>query len=281
MEKLVSICIPTYNGGKYLQEALNSVKSQAYKNVEVIISDDNSKDETLAICQKFKEESDFPVYIYHHIPDGIGSNWNYCVEKSNGEYIKFLFQDDILFPNCLSEMVDILVKKTQIAMVVSKRKLIYTENYLTDELKTWIDMYGDLQRSLNLVFDKMGICIINNRIFKRDVFFSNPLNKIGEPVTVLLRRNVFDKTGFFNTELKQILDFEYWYRVLKTESIAIMNYPLVGFRLHEEQATAKNNNVNVNEFSNYKAFVEKELFSLLNFKMRMKIIIRKIKDKIL
>jgi glycosyltransferase involved in cell wall biosynthesis len=90
MNSLVSICIPTYNGKKYLNEALESVKSQVYKNIEVIISDDNSTDSTLEICNKFKHEVDFPVYIYSHKPSGIGANWNYIIEKANGDFIKFL-----------------------------------------------------------------------------------------------------------------------------------------------------------------------------------------------
>jgi glycosyltransferase involved in cell wall biosynthesis len=92
---LISICIPTYNGENYILEALNSIKNQSYKNIEVIISDDNSNDKTLEICEKFKSEVDFPVYIYNHLPNGIGSNWNNCILKSKGDYIQFLFQDDL------------------------------------------------------------------------------------------------------------------------------------------------------------------------------------------
>ena len=84
---LISICIPTYNGENYILEALNSIKNQSYKNIEVIISDDNSNDKTLQICEKFKSEVDFPVYIYNHLPNGIGSNWNNCILKSKGDYI--------------------------------------------------------------------------------------------------------------------------------------------------------------------------------------------------
>ena len=63
MNLLVSICIPTYNGAQYLQEALNSVKEQTYGPIEVIVSDDASKDNTLAIVEQFKQSVSFPIYI--------------------------------------------------------------------------------------------------------------------------------------------------------------------------------------------------------------------------
>ncbi|MCG2794067.1 MAG: glycosyltransferase [Weeksellaceae bacterium] len=66
---LISVCIPTYNGAKYLQVVLDSVKAQTYKNIEVIISDDDSQDQTLDIYREFQSEVDFPVYIYYHDPN--------------------------------------------------------------------------------------------------------------------------------------------------------------------------------------------------------------------
>ena len=87
---LVSVCIPTYNGAPFLQEALDSVSQQTYRNIEVIISDDASNDKTLEIIQDFKAKASFPVSIYHHEPKGIGANWNNCIRKANGKFIKFL-----------------------------------------------------------------------------------------------------------------------------------------------------------------------------------------------
>src|SRR5690606_1321216 len=113
----------TYNGQKCLQEALDSVKNQTYKNIEVIISDDASKDSTMAICEHFKEKAKFPAHIYSHQPGGIGANWDHCIQRANGEFIKFLFQDDILEPNCVEEFVK-LQHQTGENVFYCKRKLI-------------------------------------------------------------------------------------------------------------------------------------------------------------
>ena len=100
---LVSICIPTYNGEAYLQEALDSIQNQDYQNLEVVISDDNSSDNTVSIIQKFKNEVDFSVTIISHTPKGIGANWNNCIKHAAGTYIKFLFQDENAMPDSIMD----------------------------------------------------------------------------------------------------------------------------------------------------------------------------------
>ena len=105
MEKpLVSVCIPTYNGSEYIVEALESVLNQTYKNIEIIVSDDKSSDKTLDLVRQCAKTSKFPIVIYTNEFRGIGNNWNNSIKKANGKYIKFLFQDDILLPNCIDLM---------------------------------------------------------------------------------------------------------------------------------------------------------------------------------
>ena len=274
-DTLISICIPTYNGEKYLQEALNSVKTQTYRNFEVIISDDNSQDCTLDICNLFKKEVDFPVYIYNHTPTGIGANWNNCVEKANGDYIKFLFQDDILLSNCLQEMMEVFKQNEKIALVASQRDFIYDRNYSNEKLQTWIHTFGDLQKTLNLSFVN-NLCIIDKHIFKHEQFFWSPHNKIGEPTTVMFKKELFKKIGNFNTELKQMLDYEYWYRVLKKYPIAIINKPLVKFRLHAAQTTVINEQNKVDEYDYHWWFAENKLMTKKEwFKRKIKFIFKR------
>ena len=87
-QPLISICIPTYNGESFLEEALDSIVNQTYRNIEVVFSDDASADNTLGIIDKFKSQSNLPIYVFNHLPKGIASNWNHTLEKANGKYIK-------------------------------------------------------------------------------------------------------------------------------------------------------------------------------------------------
>jgi glycosyltransferase involved in cell wall biosynthesis len=244
LRPLVSICIPTYNGAKFLLEALNSVKRQTYKNIEVIFSDDASYDQTLILVSRFKKEVNFPVRIYNHRPSVIGANWNNCVKKAKGDYIKFLFQDDVLQPDCIKKMVDVAETGENVGMVYSMRQIISENN--TKKHKLWIQKYGELHKHWFNITPFTGI--INGKEYLKDKnLLCPPLNKIGEPTAVLLHKNVFKKVGYFYVQLQQALDLEYWYRMMPNFNIGFVNEKLVTFRLHSMQATESNNLKGIND----------------------------------
>lgn len=261
----ISICIPTYNGADYLQEALDSISIQSFRDFEVIISDDASSDNTLKMVQAFKEHSRFPVYIFHHTPHGIGANWNNCLKHIKGKYIKFLFQDDVMEKECLHKMVKVMETNTNIGLVASKRSFIIEDNVNNNVTKEWFDKYGDLQKGYS---PSDGVFILTKDIFKSEIFMTDPKNKIGEPSTVLFRKSILDEVGYFNEELKQILDYEYWYRILKKHPIAIINEPLIKFRLHQNQVTNVNRNQDINDYKLYEQILYKHYFKLLHPKIR-------------
>lgn len=241
---LVSICIPTYNGEKYLQEALDSVKAQTYKNIEVIISDDNSIDKTIEICTQFQREVDFPVHIFSHTPDGIGANWNNSIEKANGNYIKLLFQDDVLKDNCIETMLSIL-KKNNLEVVVCKREIIDEDSRIV-EGGEWFNKYKDLQALLKIPEQELFILSRKNLVNYDYQTYSSE-NIVGEPCVSLFSKKMFKKTGTFDTELKQALDYVYWLKVLSNFDIGITKKKLVQFRYHDQQTSAQNSANSVNE----------------------------------
>ena len=240
---LVSICIPTYNGARYLQEALDSVKVQTYKNIEVIISDDNSSDDTMDICQKFQKEVGFPVSIFQHTPSGIGANWNHCIHKANGDYIKFLFQDDLLKPECVEDMLRYCIEKGLYA-VVCKREIVFSQNFSGS--KEWFCKYGDLQKGINLEFEAFY------RFKKSDLYRLGNRNEmsynfLGEPVAALFKRELFGKIGQYSTRLKQVLDLDYYLKILLHYDIGIISKKLIYFRVHGGQTSAINAGSKVDE----------------------------------
>lgn len=266
---LISVCIPTYNGEKYLQETLESIQLQTYSNVELIISDDSSIDKTLDIIKKFKVISKYPVFLYHHNPTGIGSNWNNCIKKANGELIKFLFQDDVMEYNCLERMVSVYNKNPQAGLIASKRSFIVEKNVIGETTNNWIEKYRDLQ--IGLQHQNADILILDKAVFKRSDFRKSPLNKIGEPSVVLFRKDIVNQIGYFRTDLKQILDYEYWYRILKRNTIVIINEQLVRFRIHEDQATNVNREKAINDYSLYDKILYKEYFNLLSEENKLRL----------
>ncbi|RMB57433.1 glycosyltransferase [Dokdonia sinensis] len=258
MDPLVSICIPTYNGALYLEEALTSVKNQTYKNIEVVISDDQSSDCTMEILERFRESVSFPVYIYSHEPLGIGANWNNTVEKANGKYIKFLFQDDVLRSDCTEKMVRLALSDTNIAMVYCKRHFIYDTANPRDV--DWVEKYKSLHTHWHNIRIEPNQVYKGRELLKNKNLLGVPVNKIGEPPATLLKRDIMLRTGPFNTELKQALDIEYWYRLMNYGDIAFIDETLISFRVHEEQASAVNLRNAVNDIFDLEKSLGKHIF---------------------
>ncbi|OAZ05415.1 glycosyltransferase [Flavobacterium succinicans] len=265
---LVSICIPTYNGGKFIKEALQSAVEQTYKNIEIIISDDNSNDETLIIIKDVLKDCTVPFYIYNHEPKGIGENWNHCVKKSKGTYIKFLFQDDVLAIDCVEKMINLIESDPKIGMVYCKRNIIYDANN-RDHI-SWINNYAILHKSWFEFEVEEGITK-GTTYLKNINLMKNPLNKIGEPTAVLIKKECFEKIGYFNIKLKQSLDFEYWYRLMKFYDIGFVNEKLIFFRLHPDQATFANRKSNLNEMESLRESLYRTIFWQLHPERRWKL----------
>ncbi len=266
---LVSICIPTYNGEKFLLEALESIRFQTYKNIEVVISDDASIDSTLDIVESFSKQTDIPIQVHNHKPQGIGENWNNCVRNANGKYIKFLFQDDVLKSECIEKMVFLAEKNKKIGLVYCKRSVLCDEN---NELhQQWINRYGILHES----WHNMNIAnedIRSGKDYLKDLnLFMFPKNKIGEPTAVLLRKDCFKKAGYFNTDLKQTLDIEYWLRVMKYFKIGFIDEELISFRLHNEQASVINKKEIIPDYDILSRMYYRNLFWYLNPKYQWKL----------
>ena len=268
---LVSVCIPTYNGEKYLREALDSVKHQTYQNIEVIISDDDSKDATLSICEEFQKEVNFPVFIYKHKSQGIGANWNHCIQKANGEYIKFLFQDDVLEKECIEKQI-IVLQQFGLKAICSKRTII-DDNSIIVEKGKWFSKYGDLQHNIN--FGNKSLYIYQKKDIKNLPYLV--YNQFGEPDTFLYTKELFKELGFFNERYNQILDLEYTYRILKRYPIGLMKDKLLSFRVHTGQASAQTANVQLDEHRELVVMIQKNFFSYLSFKERKNFLLKKYK----
>jgi hypothetical protein len=148
-------------------------------------------------------------------------------------------------------------------LVASKRDFIIDKGFLNNETKVWIDNYGDLQNTLKLNF-KNGQACVDTTLFSSPEFFKSPLNKIGEPTVVLFRKSIVKELGYFDESLKQVLDYEYWYRILKHKKIVILDNKLVSFRLHAKQATNVNRTQEIPDYDLYEKILYKEYLKLLS-----------------
>src|ERR1700730_12399385 len=126
MNPKVSVCIPTYNGASYLSECLDSVMRQTFGSIEVLVVDDGSSDDSVSIAQGYaKADKRFRV-VENKAHLGLVENWNHCVGLANGEWIKFVFQDDRIEPACILRMVE--ASKPGVDLVVVCRILDFEQD---------------------------------------------------------------------------------------------------------------------------------------------------------
>jgi predicted O-linked N-acetylglucosamine transferase (SPINDLY family)/glycosyltransferase involved in cell wall biosynthesis len=234
---LVSVCIPTYNGEKYLAECLESVLSQTYPHLEIIISDDGSTDKTIAIAQSFQSKFSGNFQIFSHCQYGLAVNWNYSISQTQGKYIKFIFQDDILENRCIEDLVNLAEQDEKIGLVFSRREILVSPEAQSNQYCQEISVYAqDIDKHwLNLKSIQEG-----KELLAVPYLLNHPINKIGEPSTVLIRKSVFQNVGIFDPELHQLLDLELWFRIMSQYKIGFVNKSLSHFRIHPEQLSIAN-----------------------------------------
>ena len=227
---LVSVCIPTYNAEDFIAESIESALAQTYRSIEIIISDDRSSDRTIEIIKSLQQETSIPIGLFVHDRYGIGGNWNFCINQAEGKYIKFLFQDDLLKPDCIAKLVELAEQDDEIGLVFSRRNVILSDRTEFDPLymditSQWSDLKS-VQSGRSLLADPKLLV--------------PPLNKIGEPSNVLLRKQVFDTVGLFDRSLVQVIDLDMWWRVMAAYKVGFVDESLADFRVHAKQQSHRN-----------------------------------------
>ena len=230
MKSKVSICIPTYNGEKYIKETLNSVINQTYTNYEVIIVDDCSKDNTINIIEnEYKEygfkiiKNEYKEYGFKIIKNkenkGMINNWNRCFEYAKGDYILFLFQDDILEKNCIEEKVNMLDNSDAV--------FVYSATSVINEKG---------EKKLTRKYNNKNVILNGNKMLKKSFLFGK--NIFGEPSNIMYRRSVCDVENKFCTKLIYTPDIEYSLRMCKHGKIGYINKDLTSFRISKKSMTS-------------------------------------------
>jgi glycosyltransferase involved in cell wall biosynthesis len=179
----VSIILPTYNGAKYINRAIESVLSQTLSDWELLVINDGSTDETEEIIKEYIKKDNRIIYLKQENQGPAIARKN-GIEKSKGEYIAFIDDDDVwIDKNKLNAQVDFLDENYEYVMVG-------TSGIIIDETGEKIMDY---------------IVPVSNESIKRSFLLKNPFIQS----SVLLRKNIFNKIGEFPTPgIKFAQDYE-------------------------------------------------------------------------
>ena len=219
--KKISVIVNCHNGEKYLADCLESILKQKYKNLEIILYDNFSTDNSKIIVNNFKDDriklfsSNKKLHLY--------DARNEAITNASGELIAFLDVDDW-----------------------------WDENYLISRAKKFDDYNYDIFYTNTLIFYE------KNKRFSKYKDYILPTGKIYKKLAkdyciivsgLILRKKIFDKIGGFNPKFNIIGDFDFVMRASKTHNFHALDEPLIFYRVHQNNFSKNNSSIFFEEFS--------------------------------
>lgn len=240
----VSVCVPVYNGALYIRDAIQSILSQTVIPQEIIVSDSGSSDGSENIVRDEARKAQVTPIILPTKTRGMVANWNTAIRAASAKYIKFLFQDDLLHSNCLEEMVTVAESDKGIGLVFSPRDLLVEPSVEDDWVTQWLLQH----QNLSAAFGSLKASQPGSLLLRSPELLQQPLNKIGEPTAVLVRRDLFGKVGLFNENMRQLVDMEMWVRLMAASHVGYVPKALSSVRVHARQATSRHTTEEIDRF---------------------------------
>ncbi|MEI6266701.1 MAG: glycosyltransferase [bacterium] len=218
LKPLVSIIIPIYNGSKYMRVAIDSALSQTYENVEVIIVNDGSTDDTDKIAKSYGNR----IKYYSKKNGGVSTALNLAIKKARGEYISWLSHDDEYYPDKIQKQLIYLNRPN-----AKKNEIIYTNYYREDLIR------GDSHENIMHPDSKFEY----SKWFSLKLLFKADLHGC----TLLIPRKCFGEIGYFDEKLVTTQDYDLWFRLINGGySFSHLDSTLVLARSHPGQGTLTN-----------------------------------------
>ncbi len=217
----VSVMIPTHNYGRYLGEAIQSVLAQTFADIEVIVVDDGSTDNTREVVGSFKDSR--VRYIYQE-NRGVSAAQNTAIKAAEGEFVAGLGGDDIWLPEKLELELSMLNSHPEAALVCSDAYVfdsatgaILGRRWHDKPFHYWVDPARAARQPLR-------------ELLARGCFIA--------PQAMLVRRVVFAEVGYFDESLVTHEDWDLFVRIVCRYPINTLDVPLVKIRAHEASLTA-------------------------------------------
>lgn len=205
LQPLVSVVIPAYNSERWIEETLKSVLNQTYPNIEVIVVDDGSTDNTFSIVDKFKNR----VKYLQKKNGGSASARNMGIRKSVGEWIALLDADDLWITDKIQTQMDYLKNHTDVYWVYSDA-YIFSDKVAKDEYR-------------------IGS---TTKMFSGDVLEPLIMEDFIPSPTPVINRKVFNDVGIFDESIKRSEDWDLWLRIAAHYKVGFVDKPLAKYRMH-------------------------------------------------
>lgn len=208
----ISVCIPTYQYARYVGRAIESVLTQTYEDLELIVLDDASTDDTADVLDMFRD----PRLVAMVNPENLGlfQNFNRAIELSSGEFVKFLCADDWLDPRYLENALTVLDGNAGV-------DLLTTPGWLVDESDRIFAFKGTGFGERDVIPRREAI-----RSLAEDY------NVVGMPTNVMVRRQALLDVGGFDCTIGAAADLHLWVKLLGGTDLGYVRQPRCFMRVH-------------------------------------------------
>lgn len=201
----VSVVLPTYNQANYLPLALDSIFNQTWQDIELIVVNDGSTDNTAQVLQEYQQR--FPFHVINQPNQKLPCALNNGFRQASGDYLTWTSSDNILLPNMLEELVKALELHPEVGMV-----------------------YADWQ-----VIDEQGNILRVDKSYDFDRYVLMRVNYIN--ACFLYRRACQEKVGLYDPDYIHAEDWEYWLRISHCFRMLHVPQTLYQFRVHGSSLT--------------------------------------------
>ena len=232
MAPLVSLIIPSYNGAEYLEQAVNSVIKQTHKNLECIIVDDGSTDNTHQVCQNLIKKDSRIKYVYQKNA-GLGCARNRGIKDSRGDWIQFLDSDDWLNEDKIRFQLDFFYK---IASNVDENIVLFSNYHVIT-----VDSHQNILKEETQIFDGLSEDQLLHRVLTWNGKDDCPLHCN----SVLIKRSVLT-SNMFNETKTAFIDLEFFVRLL-THKVKFVYTPIIGMYFYRHPSSRTKNATYVRE----------------------------------
>jgi glycosyltransferase involved in cell wall biosynthesis len=223
---LVSVIVTTYNSAPFVIETLESIKGQTWRNIELIVSDDCSADNTVELCSNWIAENKKcfvrTAIITVPLNTGVSANCNRCIKASHAEWIKFIAGDDILLPNCIEDNMDFAAAKST-ASIIFSQVLVYQDDFKTENfLRAIPDTHPmNLMNPAFSTDDQYKLLLLSDRITYTPSYF--------------FKKQTLVEVGGYDEENKLVEDYPMWLKLTRAgNKLHYFHKPTVGYRRHQQ-----------------------------------------------
>lgn len=209
---LVTIVIPVYNGSNYIKEAIDSALNQTYKNIEIIVVNDGSTDNTDKIARSYGDK----IRYFKKENGGVATALNLAIKEAKGDYISWLSHDDVYYKNKIEAQIEVLNK------LEDKNTILYSDyTFINKKSRT-----------------KSYFCIESfNPLHKLKLPLYPILNGLIHGCTLLIPKKCFFEVDFFDEKLKTTQDYDLWFKMFPKYKIHYVQEFLVKSRTHNNQGS--------------------------------------------